>query len=1222
MPFRVLSLLLLLTIEVTATPDWENQSIFRINKVPAHAIKMPFPTKEGALKKQRLESPWCQLLNGQWKFHWVDHPEKRPLNFFESNFDDSRWKTIPVPSNVELQGYGTPIYCNHPYPFKKDPPRVMGDPEIHFTTHDERNPVSSYRKTFSVPKNWRDRQTTITFNGVSSAFYLWCNGKKVGYSQDSRTPAEFDLTTFLKEGENTIAVEVYRYSDGSYLECQDFWRLSGIFRDVYLTSLAQNDLADFTLRATIQENGKGRLQFFSDLTNRSKRVGLTLDLLDATGKVIFSPKHKPNAGAKTTLDTFGQIISGDLDVTPWSAETPYLYTLLIGVGELGKEPTHYYAQKVGFKTSEIKNGQLHINGKPILVKGVNRHDHDPDTGHYITEELMRKDLVLMKQLNINTVRTAHYPNDPRFYELCDEYGLYVIAEANIESHGMGYGPESLAKDASWTAAHLDRVTNMVKAFKNYGSIIMWSLGNEAGDGVCFEECSKWIKKSAFVKYPIHYERAEQKDHVDLFTPMYASLEACKKYARAEEKKPLSEQRPLIQCEYNHAMGNSSGNLYDYWMLFEKERLLQGGSIWDWCDQGLRKTKSPRATLTSASTGTSLQGDIDAKRGLTSGYTIVELGETATPGKNLCINIELRPGRSNWGDNPIVTQSDESWALKINRSRDLEFFIYDSNWRSVTAKTPEGWQNKWHSISAIYDGQTLTLTVDGKLLASKDYKGSIKPSSLPIGIAYNAQYGHRSFDGDIRSVNVSFSGPSVNEAKVVDIDFTKFTRPEGELEFFAYGGDYGDFPNDNNFNSNGIMTSDRQPTPQAPEVHKAYQNIRLVELIATSPTETTLKLRNTTTFTNLSEYVTHATIFLDGKPSHEQTSTIDLDPGAEGEFKFPAPYPSDFAGEVHLDLELQLKNDTSWAKKGHVIGREQILLSKNPRPLFIPANTFKKWSIEKNKDALVIKSKEYTYLINKSSGLISSIKVGDRELLTSPFHLNFWRPPVDNDRANKFGSRSGSWRNAGPNTKVTKFTNPSPFVFSFDLKIPNGGTTGNLTYRLLPAGLIEVEATITPKGNIGPLPRIGMQCTVPNTYDKVSWFGNGPHETYADRKSGGIIGRWEATSDDLFFPYVEPQETGNLTDLRNLSLLNTDGQGLLITATGDHLLSGGTYPCLMSDLEGRRHPVDIPERDVITLNIDHQQMGVGGINSWGARVLPQYRIKPTGTYSWSFRLEGK
>ncbi|MDB4653194.1 hypothetical protein OAE39_02865, partial [Akkermansiaceae bacterium] len=247
MPFRVLSLLLLLTIEVTATPDWENQSIFRINKVPAHAIKMPFPTKEGALKKQRLESPWCQLLNGQWKFHWVDHPEKRPLNFFESNFDDSRWKTIPVPSNVELQGYGTPIYCNHPYPFKKDPPRVMGDPESHFTTHNERNPVSSYRKTFRVPKFWNDRQTTITFNGVSSAFYLWCNGKKVGYSQDSRTPAEFDLTTFLNEGENTIAVEVYRYSDGSYLECQDFWRLSGIFRDVYLTSLAQNELADFTL---------------------------------------------------------------------------------------------------------------------------------------------------------------------------------------------------------------------------------------------------------------------------------------------------------------------------------------------------------------------------------------------------------------------------------------------------------------------------------------------------------------------------------------------------------------------------------------------------------------------------------------------------------------------------------------------------------------------------------------------------------------------------------------------------------------------------------------------------------------------------------------------------------------------------------------------------------------------------------------------------------------
>ena len=1222
MQLRATLFFLFLICPIFAAPDWEDQSVFRINKFPAHAVKMPFPTKKDALTKKRMASSSCMLLNGDWKFHWVDHPDKRPTDFFKPEFDSSAWKTIPVPSNVELQGYGTPIYCNHPYPFKKDPPRVMGSPPEHFTTFSERNPVSSYLKTFTLPKPWNGRQTTIVFNGVSSAFYLWCNGQKVGYSQDSRTPAEFDLTSFLEEGENTIAVEVYRYSDGAYLECQDFWRLSGIFRDVYLTSNPISTLADYTINATLNPDGTGRFAFTGAPSKNARNLGFSLDLIEPSGDVIYSPKHADVDGDKTTLLTGDQIIKEKLKVIPWSAENPFLYDLVIGVGPLGKTPTHFYSQKVGFKTSEIKNGQLLINGKAILVKGVNRHDHDPDTGHYITEELMRKDLALMKQLNINTVRTAHYPNDPRFYELCDEYGLYVIAEANIESHGMGYGPGSLAKDPSWTPAHLDRVTNMIHSIKNHPSIIMWSLGNEAGDGVCFEKCSEWIKKKSPVQYPVHYERAEQKPHVDLFTPMYASLEACKKYARAEEKKPLAKQRPLIQCEYNHAMGNSSGNLWDYWMLFEKERLLQGGSIWDWCDQGLRKTKSPPAKLTSASPGTKLQGQVDEQRGLTSGHATIQLDKKSVLKKHLRINTKLRPGRSNWGDNPIVTQGDESWALKLNRNRDLEFFIYDSNWRSVTAKTPDDWQNKWHTVSAIYDGQILTLTVDGKVLASKEYSGTIKPSSLPIGIAHNAQYGNRTFDGDIKSVDVSFSGPDVNQPGVVELNFSKFTRPEGELEFFAYGGDYGEFPNDNNFNANGIMTSDRKPTPQAPEVFTAYQNVRLVELVNTNEKETTLKLRNNFTFDSLSEYLAVATILLDGKKSHEQSSTIKLAPDKEGTFKFPVPYSSDFPGEVHMSLEFRLKTDTLWAPKGHVVAREQILLSQNPRPLLIPTNSFKQWTIDDNGKDLILNSKNHSYLINKTTGCLASMKVGDRELLASPFHLNFWRPPVDNDRANKYGSRSGSWRNAGPNARVTKFTKPASFVFSFDLKIPNGGTTGNLTYRLMPAGLIEIQATITPKGKIGPLPRLGMQCTVPNTYQKVSWFGNGPHETYADRKAGAIIGRYTATVDDIFFPYMEPQETGNLTDLRTLALLNEKGQGLTITALGDQLLSGGTYPCLMSDLEGRRHPVDIPKRDVVTLNIDHKQMGVGGTNSWGARVLPQYRIKPDGTYTWSFRLQGQ
>ena len=1221
-------LLLLLTLITSAfaAPDWENQAIFRTNKMPAHAVKMPFPTKEAAMTQLRMASPYCQLLNGDWKFNWVDHPSKRPTDFFAPTFDSSTWKTIPVPSNVELQGYGTPIYCNHPYPFKKNPPFVMGEPPKHFTTFNERNPVSSYLKTFTLPADWADRQTTVTFNGVSSAFYLWCNGQKVGYSQDSRTPAEFDLTSFLQEGQNTLAVEVYRYSDGSYLECQDFWRLSGIFRDVYLTSNAKVDLSDYTILATLNDDGSGRFSFSADASPTGQDAGFTLELIDPSGKVIYAPKEAPNAGKNTTIVPGGQVIKSRIEVSPWTAETPTLYTLVIGVGELGKEPTHFYAHKVGFKTSVIKNGQLLINGKPILVKGVNRHDHDPITGHYITEELMRKDIELMKQLNINTVRTAHYPNDPRFYELCDEYGLYVIAEANIESHGMGYGPKSTAKDATWTAAHLDRVTNMVHSIKNHGSIIIWSLGNEAGDGVCFEECSKWIRRRSPVQYPIHYERAVKKSHVDLFTPMYESIQDCRDYVRTESKKPLAKQRPLIQCEYSHAMGNSSGNLYDYWQLFEKERLLQGGSIWDWCDQGLRKTKSPQASLNKTGDHqVKVEGQLDKQNGLTSGYATIANSDSLTFNTDLIIQVHVRPGRSNWGDNPIITKGDQSWALKINKGRKLEFTIFDTTWRSVSTKLPKDWQDNWHNIEARYDGKMMSLTLDGKA-TTKKYEGRIKSTHFPIGIARNTQYGNRSFDGQIKRVRIYTKPLALRGVTLPDLnlDFTDFTTPEGSLEFFAYGGDYGDFPNDNNFNANGIVTSDRKPTPQAPEVFAAYQNLRLIDLVSTNETETTVRLRNTSTFTNFSEYDAFATILLDGKPNPEKPLSIALSPTTTGRVTLPAPYPADHVGEVHLTLELRLKADTTWAKKGHVVARVQTLLAGKAQTSPLPVGQA---TLTESDRAIDITAGQTALTFDKKNGQLTSYKIGDRQLLASPLALNFWRPPVDNDRANKFGERSGMWRNAGPNTKATKFEisqENGVITLTFDLKIPAGGTTGKITYTIGADGTIDAAVTISPKGQmgkIGQLPRLGMQCTVPATYNQVSWFGNGPHETYRDRKAGGILGHWTATTADLFFPYLEPQETGNLTHLRTLSLLNSSQQGLTATALGKNLLSGGTYPCLMSDLEGRRHPVDIPKRDIVTLNIDHKQMGVGGTNSWGARVLPKYEIPPKGTYSWSFRLRG-
>lgn len=1116
-----LASMILVTSSVTlasiADPDWENQNIFRINKEAPHCVKMPFPTKAGAMTQLRMKSPWCLLLNGNWKFNWVNHPDKRPVNFFKVDFDSSSWKTILVPSNVELKGYGTPIYVNTRYPFKKNPPFVMGEPPKHYTTYKERNPVSSYLKTFTLADDWKKRQTFITFNGVESAFYLWCNGQKVGYSQDSRTPAEFNLTPYLKDGKNSIAVEVYRYSDGSYLECQDFWRLSGIFRDVYLTSTPSTDLQDFSINATLNAKSEGDLKIdFTPISynDEYEQVMVSLHLIGPDGNTITQPTIHLKLGQTNTLQS--KALSR-LKIKPWSAEHPHLYSLIMGITPIKANlpntdtvPTHYYHQKIAFKTSEIKNGQLIINGKPILVKGVNRHDHDPDTGHYITEASMRKDLELMKQLNVNTVRTSHYPNDPRFYELCDEYGMYVINEANIESHGMGYGKTSLAKSPEWGPAHLDRITNMVGAYKNYGSIIMWSMGNEAGDGVNFVKCSEWLRNQAPVKYPIHYERAGKANHVDLFTPMYAGHQGCINYCRKEEKKPLAQQRPLIQCEYSHAMGNSSGGLWDYWMIFEKERLLQGGCIWDWVDQGIRKTKLPAPNLSDASPSkntTQLQGKLNKSEGLGSGH-ITTNGKSLDTQTQISNLTTVQPDAGNDGDNPSTSKGGKGYALKINHKE--------------------------------------------------------------------------------------------------------------ELEFFAYGGDYGDQPNNGNFCMNGVIASDRTLTPQAPEVHKSYQNVRLIDHKVDNG-KLTATFWNSSTFTNLNSYDLFAIAVIDGKQvSAIKLHPLDIKPNGKGSISVPVPTFKE--KEVHVRLEFRLRTDTIWAKAGHVVAREEIALSSRRYPVFTASTTPTKMSIENGQTILT--QGDLTVAIDNDTAQVISLKKAGRELLAGPLHLNFWRPPNDNDRANRFTSRCKPWRDAGPNTKATLAKPNHKSIPTYELKIPVRDTTGTLSYRLH-GGALEVSVTVNPKGKkLGNLPRVGMQCLIPNTYENFQWHGIGPHECYIDRRASGYVGIFDSKVKDLAYPYHEPQETGNRMDIRSMSLLNDKQQGLIITSLGDHLLQGGAYPCLMSDLEGPKHPCDIPNRDVTTVNIDLAQQGLGGINTWGARALSQHELKTKGTYQYAFRIEVK
>ena len=569
-------------------PYWQDVQVVSVNKEYPRSAFMTYDDRTDALSGKYENSPYYRLLNGTWKFYFVDGYKQLPANITDADIDVSGWNDIKVPGNWELQGYGTAIYTNHGYEFK---PRNPQPPLL-----PEENPVGVYRRDIEVPAEWMDRDIYLHVAGAKSGLYVYVNGKEVGYNEDSKNPAEFLINPYVKAGKNVLTLKIFRWSTGSYLECQDFWRISGIERDVFLYSQPKAAVRDFRIKSTLDDTYKnGILAVEADLRNhRNAAASLTFayELLDRQGKVVASKEKTVSvpAGKQETVRFDKQLA----DVKTWTSEAPNLYKILMTVKEGGKV-TEIIPYNVGFRRIEIKpidrlagNGKPYvvmlINGQPIKLKGVNIHEHNPATGHYVTEELMRKDFELMKQNNINSVRLCHYPQDRRFYELCDEYGLYVYDEANIESHGMYYDLRkggTLGNNPEWLKPHMYRTINMFERNKNYPSVVIWSLGNEAGNGYNFYQTYLWVKQADkdWMARPVNYERAQWEWNTDMYVPQYPGARWLEAVGRQ------GSDRPVVPSEYSHAMGNSSGNLWDQWKAIYKYPNLQGGYIWDWVDQG-------------------------------------------------------------------------------------------------------------------------------------------------------------------------------------------------------------------------------------------------------------------------------------------------------------------------------------------------------------------------------------------------------------------------------------------------------------------------------------------------------------------------------------------------------------------------------------------------------------------------------------------------------------
>ncbi|MEM1715728.1 MAG: glycoside hydrolase family 2 TIM barrel-domain containing protein [Thermofilaceae archaeon] len=1014
--------------------EFENPLVVGVNREPPRAAFLPCPDRESALRSGFLESPWKLSLNGKWRFKLVENPGRAPEGFYEPAYDDSGWDEIEVPSCWQLLGYDRPIYLNVRYPFEPNPPYVPQD----------WNPTGLYRRRFTLDADLTGRRVFLVFEGAGSAFYVWVNGRFVGFSKDSRTPAEFDITPYVKRGENLVAVEVLRWSDGTYLEDQDFWRLSGIFRDVYVYTAPEVRVRDFFVRTRFDERYvDATLEVLVKVRNYSleekRGLAVELELLDADGNRVLGPLSQPVDGVKPGGEVYLNFRAEVKSPRKWCAEDPYLYNLLITLKGPDGRVLEVIREFIGFRQVEVKDGRILVNGRPVYFRGVNRHEIDPVRGYAVTRELMELDARLMKQLNINTVRTSHYPNHPYWYHLCDRYGIYVIDEANIECHGLAnIGRAGLilwnepANNPEWLPAIMDRVVRMVERDKNRPCVVMWSLGNESGYGFNFEAAAAWIRGYDPTR-PVHYEGATHvlwnkgyvPRSVDVISVMYPTLEFLEWLATE-----LQDDRPVIMCEYAHSMGNSTGNLKEYWDVIRKHRRLCGGCIWDWVDQGLLKEE----------------------------------------------------------------------------------------------------------------------------------KG---------------------------------------------------------VKFFAYGGDFGEEIHDGNFCINGIVFPDRTLQPACWEVKKVYQP---VEAEPEDLSAGLVRIENRFDHLRLDEAVEiHWEVQADGVVLQRgRVETPALEPRQKATVRIPYELPKPDPGrEYWLVLRYKLARDFPWASRGFEVGWTQMKLPvRAPEPPPLRVGDMPPLAVEDVGDYVRVTGKNFELVFDKGSCSFTFNFQG-RVLVKGFNPLEVWRAPTDNDEGGWMARKAVLWRDAGLNRVMhrplwVRAYQAMPQVAVIEAGVRTEapdtklGFTSTLRITVYGNGDVRLAIDVKPDEQLPPLPRAGFTLQLPKELSRVVYYGRGPHENYVDRKFGAMVGVYETTVDEMFVPYLKPQENGNRCDVGWVALRDEEGFGLL--AIAENLMEFSAHRCTPHDLEAAKHPPEIRWRDEIYLHLDYRQRGLGGA-SCGPDTLPQYEFYP-------------
>lgn len=1027
---------------------WKRPEHVGDNRVPPRATLYPFPTETTAKSCNRAKSRWVKMLNGTWSFRLFDRPEDVTAEDVGEQ-EKGKWDEIVVPGNWTMQGYDKPHYTNVQMPFPNEPPDVPDD-----------NPTGVYRTTLSLPRGWGKRRTVLHIGAAESVLLLYVNGKYVGSGKDSRLPNEYDISPFVTEDEeNTIAVVVIRWSDASFIEDQDHWWMAGIHRDVYVYSTGGTYLSDVFANAKLEsDNQIGRLDVqigvgFPEETASGWSV--SAQVLNDAGTTMIKSANTAEIDVTNAGHTWPRLearIEKRLKVKPWSSEDPQLYTLVVGLINPKGKVVETTSCRIGFRRVEVKGRELLINGKPVLMKGVNRHEHDDENGKTVSEASMIADIRLMKQFNFNAVRTAHYPNDPRWYELCDEYGIYVIDEANVESHDHIH---QICRDRRYTQAFLDRAMRMVERDKNHPSVILWSLGNESGYGPNHDAMAGWIR-GRDTSRPLHYEGAISINQsgltwesgeraTDVVCPMYPSIDSIVEWAKGRKG-----DRPLIMCEYSHAMGNSNGSLADYWDAIERHHGLQGGFIWDWVDQGLLK---------------------------------------------------------------------------------------------------------------------------------KDKSGR---------------------------------------------------------EYWAYGGDFGDEPNDVNFCCNGLVWPDRTPHPAMFEFKKIAQPVKIAQ---GRVGRGSIEITNAQDFKDLAWLDGTWALKVDGETVDSgEIPELDTEPGKTARLRLPIEDPGLTHGqECFLHVMFCARSETDWCEAGHLIAQEQFTMSFKGTTEVTRVPFTHPITVEDEEERIRIRGNGWRMDFSRDLGRLESWYVNRRELLTRGPQLNLWRAPTDNDgikaRVSTVDGQVKGQENKPLHTwlelgldyidlDVTSFRveELEDAVVVETRHVARGKFDKVLgdhrqRFRIDAGGVVGVENEVSIRKSIDDLPRVGVEFVLATTLERMEWFGRGPHESYWDRKRGAMVDRYASTVTNRYVPYIAPQEYGNLTDVRWMSVTRPDGSGILF-ATDDPMECSAMHHA-DRDLFAARHTSDLEPRRETIVKLDVHQRGVGTA-SCGPDTLEQYRLGP-GDYTFSYRM---